>query len=173
MQRMMFCLAAAAGALGLGQFALGQELSLRADRKITGEHFRPYSASTYHQGAISHSEALNYYGRHYSHVPAETAKEHAAEIRRNLNAAKKEYAKLEKEAKGNKKVEAHLKAIEEHQAKAEAMCDELEKAATDGKTIMACCQEISKELKAAEAENEKLKETLGVAEPAKKGAAGK
>lgn len=173
MLRMLFSVVAAAGVLGLGQVTLGQDLSTRADRKITGEYFRPYSASTYHQGAISHAEALNYYGRHYSQIPAETAKEHAAEIRRNLKAAKKEYAKLEKEAKGDKKVRAHLKAIQEHEAKAEAMCDELDKAATEGKTIMACCQEISKELKAAEAENEKLKATLGVAEPAAKQATGK
>lgn len=164
---------AAACMLGLGQVTSAQDLSTRADRKITGEYFRPYSASTYHRGAITHAEALDYYGRRYSQIPAETAKEHAAEIRRNLKAAKKEYAKLEKEAKGDKKVQAHLKAIQEHQAKAEAMCDELDKAATDGKTIASCCLEISKELEAAEAENEKLKATLGVAKPAAKSPSGK
>lgn len=167
MFRMMFFFGAAASVLSLGQIASAQDLSTRADRKITGEYFRPYSASTYNQGAISHAETLDYYGRRYSQIPAETAKEHAAEIRRNLNASKKEYAKLEKEAKGNKQVQAHLKAIQEHQAKAEAMCDKLEEAATDGKTIAACCQDISKELKAAEAENEKLKKTLGVDKPGK------
>ncbi|HVA49668.1 MAG TPA: hypothetical protein VNH11_25100 [Pirellulales bacterium] len=116
-----------AGALGalmfVQQLPAGQELSSRADRKITGQYFRPNTASTYQRGAISHAEALDYYGRRYSQIPAETAKEHAAEIRRNLNAAKKEYAKLDKEAKGNKHVEAHLKAIQEHHAKAEEMCE--------------------------------------------------
>lgn len=173
MLRTIVFVVAAANVLGLGQPASAQDLSTRADRKITGEYFRPYSASTYNRGAISHAETLDYYGRRYSQIPAETAKEHAAEIRRNLNASKKEYAKLEKEAKGNKKVQEHLKTIQTHQAKAEAMCDELDQAATDGKTIAACCQDISKELKAAEAENEKLKQTLGVAKPGEKSASGK
>ena len=173
MLRTMFFAVAATSVLAVVQFAVAQDLSNRADRKITGEYYRPYSASTYYQGAISHAEALDYYGRNYSYVPDETAKEHAAEIRRNLNAAKKETAKLEQEAKGNKKLQAHLKAIHEHQAKAEAMCDELEKAATEGKAIAACCQDISKEVKAAAAENEKLKETLGVAAPAVKSASRK
>jgi hypothetical protein len=158
-------------AVALGAFVLvqqlpaGQELSNRADRKITGQYFRPNTASTYHRGAISHAEALNYYGQRYSKIPAETAKEHTAEIRRNLNAAKKEFTKLEKEANGNKQVEIHLKAIQEHQAKAEEMCKTLEEEATDGKMIATCCQDITKELKAAETENAKLKKALGVEEP--------
>lgn len=162
--------AALAAMMFAPQFSPGQELSNRADRKITGEYFRPHSASTYQRNAVSHAETLNYYGRRYSQVPAETAKEHAAEIRRNLNAAKKEYAKLGKEAKGNKKVQEHLAIIQQHQAKAEAMCDELEKEATEGTTIAACCADIAKELKAAEAENDKLLKTLGV-EPLHKEAA--
>lgn len=143
--------------------ASAQELSNRADRKITGQYFRPYTGSTYHQGAIRHAEALNYYGRHYSQVPKETVKEHAGEIRRNLDAAKKEFSKLEKEAKNNKQVQEHLKIIQAHQAKAEEMCTKLEKA-TDSLTISTCCIDIAKELKAAEGENEKLKKTLGVEE---------
>lgn len=163
MLKSTFILTAALAALILvQQLPAGQELSNRADRKITGEYFRPHSASTYQRNAVSHAETLNYYGQRYSQIPAETAKEHAAEIRRNLNSAKKEYAKLGKEAKGNKQVQEHLTKIQEHQAKAEAMCDKLEKEATDGKAIAACCADISKELKAAEAENDKLLKTLGV-----------
>jgi hypothetical protein len=165
MYRRSLVLATAISALTLIQpFSAAQELSNRVDRKITGDYFRPNTASSYHRGAISHAESLNYYGRRYSQVPAETTKEHTAEIRRNLNAAKKEFTKLGKETKGNKRVETHLKAIKEHQAKAEEMCDALDREATDGKTIAACCQDIAKELKAAEAENAKLKKALGVEE---------
>lgn len=147
--------------------ASAQELSNRADRKITGEYFRPYTGSAYHQGAIRHAEALNYYARHYHHVPKETVTEHAAEIRRNLDAAKKEFCKLEKEAKGDKRVQAHLKIIQQHQAKADEMCAKLEKGA-DSQVISSCCTDIIKEIKAAEAENEKLKKTLGVEEAGEK-----
>lgn len=170
----MFVLVAAAACLsGLSQFASAEDLSTRADRKITGEYFRPYSGSTYHRGAIMHAETLDYYGRRYTRLPAETAKEHVAEIRRNLNAAKKEFSKLEEEAKGNKKLETQLKAIQEHQAKAEEMCVKLEKGTTEGKTVADCCQSIAKELKAAEAENEKLKHLLGVDKPAETKKSGK
>ncbi|HUY87553.1 MAG TPA: hypothetical protein VMV10_02345 [Pirellulales bacterium] len=151
--------------LGSVQWAAADNPSFRADRKITGEYFRPHTASTYHQGAIRHAETLGYYGRRYSNVPVETTREHAAEIVRNLNAAKKELSKLEKEAKGNKPVEAHLKAIESHHAKATELAKQLEDKSADAKTIAACTANIAKELKAAEAENEKLKKTLGIVEP--------
>ncbi len=166
-------LVAALGIPLIATISLAQELSTRADRKITGEYFRPYSGSTYHRGAIMHAETLDYYGRRYTRLPAETAKEHVAEIRRNLNAAKKEFSKLEEEAKGNKKLETQLKAIQEHQAKAEEMCVKLEKGTTEGKTVADCCQSIAKELKAAEAENEKLKHLLGVDKPAESNKSGK
>lgn len=151
--------------LGLGRIASAEDPSFRADRKITGEYFRPHTASTYHIGAIQHAETLNYYGRRYSNVPVETAQEHAKEIHRNLDAAKKELTKLGKEAKVDKKVQIHLKAIESHQAKATELAKQLEGESVDAKTLAACCAEIAKELKAAEVENEKLKATLGIAEP--------
>ncbi len=161
MSKPLFLIAALA-ALVFSQFAIADDPSFRADRKITGEYFRPHTASTYQRSAIGHAETLNYYGRRYSQIPAETAQEHAAEIRRNLAAAKKEYAKLGKEAKGNKAVQQSLANIQEHQAKAEEMCDKLETEAKSGKEIAACCADITKELKAAEAENEKLKKALGI-----------
>lgn len=152
-------------ALAMIQTASADEPSFRADRKITGDYFRPHTASTYHRGAIQHAETLDYYGRRYSAVPAETAQEHAKEIHRNLDAAKKELTKLGKESKGDKKVDAHLKAIESHHAKATELAKKLEDKSIDAKTLAAYSAEIAKELKAAEAENDKLKATLGVAEP--------
>jgi hypothetical protein len=151
----------AVAALVVGQVVVAQELSERADRKITGEYFRPHTASSYQRSAVSHAETLNYYGQRYSQLPSETVKEHAGEIKRNLDAAKKEYSKLGKEAKGNKAVEQHLAKINEHQAKASELAGKLETSAS-GKECAEHCAAIEKELKAAEAENDKLKKTLGL-----------
>lgn len=159
----------ALGALGAGQLFAVDELSSRADRKITGQYYRPYTASTYYQGAIRHAEALNYYGRRYSTIPDETAQEHIAELRHNLKALRNELSKLAKEAKTNKILAAHLKTLEEHHAKAEELAKQLEEAPADAKTMAACCADIAKELKAAEAENEKLKKTLGIEDLPEKG----
>lgn len=163
-----FVIIAALAVLVSSRFAVADEPSFRADRKITGEYFRPYTAHSYQQGAMSHAETLEYYGRHYRTVPAETKQEHVAEICRNLDAAKKELAKLGKEATGDKKIAEHLKAIEGHYAKAEELANQLGEESADGKAIAACCVEITKELKAAETEYEKLKKTLGLDKPAKK-----
>jgi hypothetical protein len=152
----------AAAALMVGQVVVAQELSNRADRKITGEYFRPHTASSYYRSAISHAETLNYYGQRYSRLPAETVNEHAGEINRNLDAAKKEFAKLGTEAKGNKALEQHLTKIEEHHAKAAELAGKLAES-EDGAERARCCAGIERELKAAEAENEKLKKTLETA----------
>ncbi|HWB09008.1 MAG TPA: hypothetical protein VG826_07280 [Pirellulales bacterium] len=152
----------------LGLFTAGacaqEDLNERADRKITGEYYRPHTASMYRQGAAYNARVLNYYGRRYSQVPKETTQEHAAEIRRNLTAAQKETAKLKHEAKDDKQIDQHLKAIEGHEAKALALLQKMEKAETDGKKLAEYSSQVSKELKAAEAENDKLKKLLGIAE---------
>lgn len=160
---------AALSVLGSAQLTVADDESFRADRKITGEYFRPHTASAYRRGAIQHAETLNYYGRRYSAVPVETTHEHATEINRNVGAAKKEVTKLGKEAKTNKDIQAHLKAIEGHEAKAAELAKQLENESTDAKTIASCCENIIKELQAAERENEQLKKALGIAEaPANK-----
>lgn len=150
--------------LGSAQLAAAEDESFRADRKITGEYFRPHTASAYRRGAIQHAEALDYYGRRYSTVPSETTREHASEINRNLGAAKKELSKLGKEAGAKKTIAACLKAIEGHEAKAAELAKQLEDESADAETIAACCANIVKELKAAELENEKLKNALGITE---------
>ncbi|HWB14060.1 MAG TPA: hypothetical protein VG826_32840 [Pirellulales bacterium] len=151
----------AVAALTVRQTVVAQDLSNRADRKITGEYFRPHTASSYQRSAITHSEALNYYGQRYSQLPSETVKEHTGEIKRTLDAAKKEYTKLGKEAKGNKAVEQHLAKINEPHTKASEIAEKLETAQT-GSECAEHCAALEKELKAAEAANEKLEKTLGI-----------
>lgn len=157
--------AAAFGLLMATRAAFAQEeLNERADRKITGEYYRPHTASMYRRSAVNNSQTLNYYGRRYSQVPKETTQEHVAETRRNVAAAQKETAKLKHEAQSNKQIDQHLKTIQEHEAKALALIEKMEKSETDGKKLAAYSSQVTKELKAAEAENDKLKKLLGVAE---------
>jgi hypothetical protein len=157
--------AAALGCLMATRMASAQqELNERADRKITGEYYRPHTASMYRRNAIYNSQTLNYYGRRYNQVPKETAQEHTAEIRRSVASAQKETGKLKHEAKNSKQIDQHLKTIQGHEAKALALIEKMEKAETNGKQLAEYSLQVSKELQAAEAENDNLKKLLGVAE---------
>lgn len=144
--------------------ASAEDLNERADRKITGEYYRPHTASMYRRSAVYSSQTLSYYGRRYSQVPKETAQEHTAEIRRNVTAAQQETTKLKHEAKSNKEIDQHLKSLQGHEAKALALIEKMEKMETDGKKLAEYASQVSKELKAAEVENDKLKKLLGVEE---------
>jgi len=146
----------------------GQELSARADRKITGQYYLPHSASVYQRSAMEHARVLNYYGQNYKSVPKEVSQQHLAEIKRNVQLAKKEVAKLKPEAAKDKKLEKPLAAMESHLAKCDEYCQMLDDEAgkaegSDSEAICDCCQKLEKELQAAEAENDKIKEQLGVA----------
>lgn len=157
--------AAALGVLFATSVGFAQEeLNERADRKITGEYYRPHTASMYRRSAVYNAQTLNYYGRRYSQVPKETAQEHTAEIRRNVTAAQKETAKLHHEAKTHQEIDQHLKAMQSHQATAITLIEQMEKVETDGKKLAGYSAQVAQELKAAEAENDKLKKLLGVAE---------
>lgn len=147
-----------------------QELSTRADRKITGQLYLPHSASAYQRSALEHARTLNYYGRKYKSVPKELARQHTSEIKRNVDAAKKELAKLKAEAAKDKNLQKSLSAMEASLARCGELCRMLdtETSKPDGsnsEAICDCCDEIESELTAAEAENDKIKERLGV--PAK------
>lgn len=142
----------------------------RADHKITGDAYRPYTARTYQRHAINHAQTLGHYGRTHTAVPVETAKEHATEIRRNLEATKKELAKLTPEIKDDKVALELLAGIQAHHAKATAACDILDAASAkpspEGVTIANCCTDMVKELQAADELHDKLMQHLGVPPPA-------
>lgn len=161
MYKSLVLAAAMLGALAVAKLAVADDPSFRADRKITGEYFRPHTAGTYHQNAISHAETLGYYGERYNEVPYETTQEHAVEIHRNLTAAKQEFSKLGDEAKRNPKIAEHLKAIQQHHARATELARQLNDESADAQSIAERSAQIADELNAAEEENEKLKQTLG------------
>ena len=142
----------------------------RADHKITGDAYRPYTARTYQRHAINHAQTLGHYGRTHTAVPVETAKEHGTEIRRNLEAAKKEVAKLTPEVKDDKVALELLADIQAHHTKAIAACDMLDAACAKpspaGVEIANCCADMVKELQAADELHDKLMQHLGVPPPA-------
>lgn len=146
-------------AAGSGRSSL-IEPSLTASR--ISRYFRPHTAGAYHQNAISHAETLDYYGRRYSQLPVETTEEHAVEIHRNLTAAKQEFSKLGEEAQNHPKIAEHLKAIQQHHARATELARQLNDETADAQAIAERSSQIANELKAADEENEKLKQTLSI-----------
>ena len=170
MKRLLIAVALASPIVIDGGVLSAQALNTRADRKITGQIYLPHSASAYQRSALEHARTLNYYGQNYKAVPSEVARQHAREINRNVDAAKKELAKLKTEAAKDKNLEKSLTLMEKNLARCTELCQMLDGEAgkPDGLKsgmICDCCQEIERELMTAEAENDKLKERLGV--PAK------
>lgn len=152
-------------------FAQGGGMDFSAGRKITGSVYRPESARIYHSSTIRHAEVLQQYSAQHKAIPADTAKEHAGEIRRNLEASKKELAKLAPEIKGDAVATKLLTEIQAHHAKSLEVCHMLDtecaKHNPDGVVLSGCCGDMLKELKAADELHEKLLKHLKYEEPGK------
>jgi hypothetical protein len=118
------------------------------------------------------TQALTAYGESCPQVAPATAKEHLAEIQRNLEASAKELKKFSAEAAQEADVKQHVDKIREHQSAALAKCVEMEQAigkeTVDCAELCACCASIDKELKAAEQEHRKLLEKVGIPAPGAK-----
>jgi len=140
-----------------------------AGSKIRGDAYSPHSAQSYGRAAYSHAETLDEFSRRYSYIPSERAKEHSAEVRRNVTAAKKEISKLAPKAKDDKKLAAHLDTLHKHYDKVLEHCTNMEGECAkddkaDGGKVGNCCASMTDSLKAAEAEHKKLSEHLKSAE---------
>lgn len=140
-----------------------------AGRKITGSAYRPYSARTYSRHAINHGQVLQYYGKNYGTVPTETAKEHAVEVRRNVDAFGTELAKLETEYKSDAEAMKLIAEIRKHQKEALTHCGMLEaecaKHAPQGEKVATCCSDMLTHLRAADAAHDKLLKHLNIPLP--------
>ncbi|HEV7225531.1 MAG TPA: hypothetical protein VGN42_22690 [Pirellulales bacterium] len=166
MKRLLAVLAIAGSLLFVHRALMAQDLNQRADRKITGQYYLPHSASAYQRAAMEHARTLNYYGQNYKAVPKEITQQHLSEIKRNVDAGKKELAKLKPEAAKDKKLQKPLAAMEAHLANCDEYCQMLtdeagKRGGSDSEVICDCCEKIASELQAAEAENDKIKEHLG------------
>lgn len=145
--------------------------SYRQSGTIAGG-YRPLSAWSYRNSARVQTQALTAYGESCPQVAPATAKEHLAEIQRNLDASAKELEKFSDEAAREADVKQHVDKIREHQSAALAKCVEMEQAigkeTVDCAELCACCASIDQELKAAEQEHRKLLEKVGIPPPGAK-----
>lgn len=142
-----------------------------------GTSYRPYTARTYSKHTINHAQILQHYAKSGESVPQATAQEHAAEIRRNVDAFGKEIAKFPKEFEKDSEAKKLIDEIREHQAAAAKHCGMLEtecaKHMAAGGVVAKCCDDMLKDLRAADEAHDKLMKYLGIAMPghAAKGAA--
>ena len=149
MKRFVIGLVIASSLVLIHRALVAQELSARADRKITGQYYLPHSASAYNRSAMEHARVLNYYGQNYKSVPKEVTKQHLTEMKRNVELAKKEVTKLKPEAAKDKKLQKPLAAMEAHLARCEEMCQMLDEEAakeggSDSEAICDCCQQLER-----------------------------
>jgi hypothetical protein len=132
-------------------------------------NYRPYTARTYSGHAVNHAQTLQYYGRNNQTIPQATAQEHAAEIRRNLDAFGKEIAKLPKDYEKDPEAAKLIAEIKQHQAEAAKHCGMLEaecaKHMAAGGVVHQCCADMLTHLRAAHEAHDKLMKYLGVPMP--------
>jgi hypothetical protein len=156
-------------AAGVVCAASSAEAQRSATSKITGTAYEyPYfynSAATYQHSAYQHADLLREASSYDEPVPQAIAKEHAAAIRQNLQAAGKKYAGLRKMAGNNKAVQQHLDAIDAHHKKAMGLTDKVDahvaKGHGDPQVVSDAMHEIATTLKSAQAEHEKLMQHFG------------
>jgi len=131
--------------------------------------YRPYTARTYSRHAINHAQTLQYYGRNNETIAQGTAQEHAAEIRRNVDAFAKETTKLPKEWENDPEAMKLISEIREHQKEAAAHCGMLERECVKhmaaGGVVMQCCTDMLKHMRAADAAHDKLMKYLKIPMP--------
>ena len=149
--------------------AFAQRAVYNADPNIAGTTYRPFSARTYSKHAINHAQILQHYAANREAVSKDTAQEHAAEIRRNVDAFGKEIAKLPKDYQMDPEAAKLIAEIRQHQADAARHCGMLEaecaKHMAAGGAVMQCCTDMLKHLRAADEAHDKLMKHLGIPLP--------
>lgn len=163
--------AAFAQSQGFNAAGQGRQRFLESHQRTgtVGNGYRPYSAWTYQNSAASHAQALSAYGEGCKQLPPETAKEHLAEVRRNVAATKKEVSKLgpevEKEAELKKSIDALQKTLTE----CEELCGHAEAAVGDkevqSKPFCAHCSSLTSKLELAKKQHDELIRKLGIPHP--------
>jgi len=132
-----------------------------AHQNVAGRGYRPQTARAYQSTAKEHARVLNYYGKTYKSMPKETAQEHVAEVKRNVESAQKEFAKLDVVAKEDPAVAKSLHIIQEHHAKALELCKMADsESGKEGGKLNECCEGMHKEMEAAEVEHHNLLKLL-------------
>ncbi len=138
--------------------------------KIQGD-YSPFwsnqSAGRRLRHAADYSRGLNAYADNAKTIAPDAAKSEAAELGRNLEAAKKEFARI-RDAADDKEILATLDAIDQHLVKASEHYKQLHaECHGDCKPdqIMTCCGTITEELERAMTEHKKLLQTFAPQKP--------
>lgn len=148
---------------------LVQAAALRADDTPApsrrGDKYYVAAAKTYNIHANDHVRILNKYAAaNGGKVSGEVIKEHTAEMRRNLESAKKAYAKISPQGKKNPNIAAQLTEVEQRLDKATALIDQLEAASAkdnaEAKQVMAQTAALSRELQATHKANKAIDQAV-------------
>lgn len=135
-----------------------------AASKTLGQDYHFYTGSHYSRHAADHSRLLNYYSSAEQPIPAEVAKAHAGEIRKNVEASRRSYSMLKKATADNKAAQQHLDTIDKHHQAALSAIDKLDEHCSQDKcdhaAVGACCADIHKELQSADLAAAKLQKEL-------------
>jgi cytochrome c556 len=140
-----------------------------------GNGYRPYSAWTYQNSAASHAQALSAYGEGCQQLPPETAKEHLAEVRRNVTATKKEISKLGPDVEKDAELKKTIDSLQKTLAECEELCGHADAAIGDkevqSKPFCAHCSSLTGKLEQARKQHDELIQKLGIPHPAAAAAA--
>lgn len=143
--------------------------------KVLGYTFTPSvgGSQLYRQHAANHVEVLRHYAGQQVPIPADVAKEHVVEVRRNLDKSFAELEKIEGDLKNDKSAQSLLASIKAIHKNADEACKMLEtecaKQAVEGAQVADCCTDMLKQLEAATVLHDQLLKHLGHhASPAKK-----
>ncbi len=130
--------------------------------------YRPLSTWSYQNSARSHAQALGIQGQNVKKIDPQTAKEHVAEVKRNVEASRKELTKIDMATAQKADILEHVSAMKKHYDAAEKCCSDAEHhiAGNAGSAELAsCCKDMDKHLADAEAEHKKLMDLLNIELP--------
>ncbi len=131
-----------------------------AAAKADDDAYYFYSGELYANHAYDHADVLTQYAGLGRTIPVSVIEEHSGEIRNNLVAADKSYAKLTTQFKDNAEAEKHLKREHEHRLAAIKALDKLQADSKAGKSdpqaVAADAKTIQTELSASSGEHQRF-----------------
>ena len=149
-------------------FNAAQQAQLK-QRGTVGRGYRPWSAWTYQNTARNHTQALYTYGEECERIDPATAREHVAEIKRNVEAAQAELEKFGEEAAEQGNLQDRISALRERYeacAKACGLVEEtIKENSVENEPLCTHCLGLKKELDAAETEFNALVKEMGIELP--------
>jgi|GEM_PF-4519420 len=137
-----------------------------ASSKTLNTAYSVNSGYTYQNHAYEQNGLLNSYSSNSDFIPRQVVREHSQAIRSNIEAASKQYQKLQEVAKTNPEAAKKLAEIKDRHAKVIELCDQLDAHSAEGDAsaadISQTTDEINTILKSSHEAHKDLSEKLGV-----------